>query len=105
MAMVSAASSQRDRTADVRTVAMRRSDLAGGTPFPSIIAGPAKVPHQGVRPPAPGSDKEETPMFSFRENRMRSLAVWLVAAAGLALVAAAPGGDDAKKFQGTWEVV
>jgi uncharacterized protein (TIGR03067 family) len=36
---------------------------------------------------------------------MRSLAVWLVAAAGLALVAASPGGDDAKKFQGTWEVV
>ena len=37
---------------------------------------------------------------------MRSLAVWLVAAAGLALVAAAPGGgDDAKKIQGAWEVL
>ena len=45
-------------------------------------------------------------MVHFRENRMRSLAVWLVAAAGLALVAAAPGGgDDAKMIQGAWEVL
>ena len=36
---------------------------------------------------------------------MRLSAVLLVAALGSALVAASPGGDDAKKMQGTWDIV
>jgi uncharacterized protein (TIGR03067 family) len=35
---------------------------------------------------------------------MRLPTLLLVAAAGLALVAASPGGDDAKKIQGTWDI-
>jgi uncharacterized protein (TIGR03067 family) len=36
---------------------------------------------------------------------MRLPALLLVATLGLALVAASPGGDDAKKMQGVWDIV